>query len=54
MNNIHAGRNSKIRVRLKIYIMLIVGVVLAWFKCGLPVVASACCVVVFVAELFIH
>ena len=35
-------------------IALIVGVVLAWFKCGLPVVASACCVVVFVAELFIH
>ena len=28
MNNIHAGRTSKIRVRLKIYIMLIVGVVL--------------------------
>ena len=33
---------------------LVIGVLLAWFKCGLPVVASVCCVVVFVAELYIH
>ncbi|MCI6675062.1 MAG: AzlD domain-containing protein [Sphaerochaetaceae bacterium] len=29
---------------------LVLGVVLAWFGAGLPVVASACCLVVFVTE----
>ncbi len=30
---------------------LVLGVVLAWSGAGLPVVASACCLVVFVTEL---
>ncbi len=33
---------------------LVVGVVLAWFGRSLFQVAVVCCVVVFVAELFIH
>lgn len=34
---------------------LVVGVVMAWFGAGLPVVAGVCCVLVFVIELiFCH
>ncbi len=35
------------------FIALVIGCILAWFGCGLPTVASACCVLVFCIELFI-
>ncbi len=34
-------------------IALIIGILLSWFDCGLPIVASACCMTVFILELFI-
>ncbi len=32
---------------------LIIGIILAWFDKGLPVVASACCITVLVLEMFL-
>ncbi len=35
------------------WLALIVGAILAWKGKGLPVVASACCIVVLITEIFI-
>ncbi len=32
---------------------LIIGILLSWFDLGLPIVASVCCITVFVLEMFI-
>lgn len=35
------------------YLALGIGIILAWFDKGLPVVASACCITVLIAEFFL-
>jgi branched-subunit amino acid transport protein len=32
---------------------LIIGIILAWFDLGLPIVASACCITVLILEMFL-
>lgn len=31
----------------------IIGIILAWFDAGLPIVAGVCCVTVFIIEMFL-